>query len=234
MNDLSSPQSEKTPLPTALSDRVLAGWEIASVTSSIVVAEWLLAAPAGFSKLVIAIPVVLAVLLMLASHRVRRETLRDIGFRFDNFLPALYLLLVPVVLAAGVCLLIAWGQSSPINFFRWHPNRNLAFQLAIGFVWGLVQQYALQGFINRRAMIAMGRGWASVIVVAAIFGVLHLPNPWIVLITLVGGAVWAAVYQRAPNLFALAISHSVMTWFVVSTLPASMLQHLRVGVGYFG
>jgi len=70
--------------------------------------------------------------------------------------------------------------------------------------------------------------------VAMVFGGLHLPNPLLTILTLGGGIIWAAVYQRAPNLFALALSHSLMTWVLVSTLPASALNHLRIGFKYFG
>lgn len=235
MNDpLSLPDISSAPQATTLSDRTLAIWEIASVASSVAIAEWMLASAAGFSKAVIAVPVAAAILLIFVSHRFRGESLRDLGFRFDTFLPALYLLALPVILVAGACLLIAWTTGSPISFLRWHPNRNLALQLGIGVVWALAQQYVLQGFFNRRAMVALGRGALSVALVAVIFALLHLPNPWITLITFIAGGIWGAVYQRAPNLFALALTHAVMTWFIVSTLPASMLGHLRVGLGYFG
>lgn len=217
-----------------LSDRALANWEIVSVCSSILIAEWMLAAASGLSKALIAVPVILAVVLMLASHRVRGESLRDLGFRFDNFFRTLYLLALPAAVFVVICLIVGWRLQAPVNFFRWHPDRHLALQLLAGFLWGLVQQYALQGFINRRAMISVGIGWPSVVIVALIFGLLHLPNLWIAGLTFVGGAVWATVYQRAPNVFALALSHAVMTWFVVSTLPPSVLRHLRVGIGYFG
>ncbi len=217
-----------------LGDRALAIWEIVSVGSSILIAEWMLASAAGLSKALIALPVALALALMFTSHRVRRESLHELGFRFDNFFRALYLLAIPVVVFALLCLIVGRRLGAPLNFLRWHPNRYLALQLVVGFLWGLVQQYALQGFINRRAMIATGRGWLSVLIVASIFALLHLPNLWLVALTFVGGAVWAAVYQRAPNIFALAISHAVMTWFVVSTLPPSALRHLRVGIGYCG
>ena len=216
-----------------LSDRALAGWEIASVTTSVVIAEWMAASAAGLSKAIIAIPVALAVLLIILSHGLRRESIRDIGFRFDNFVKALSLLAAPVVITALLCLLIGWRFGASINFLRWHPGRYLALQLGVGFVWALAQQYVLQGFLNRRAMIAAGRGWPSVLIVAAIFGLLHLPNPWITVITFIAGLIWAAAYQRRPNLFALAVTHSLMTWFIVSTLPPSALHHLRVGLGYF-
>ena len=214
-------------------DRSLAGWEIASVVSSIVIAEWMAATAAGYSKAIIAVPVALAIVVVILSHRLRSESAREIGFRFDNFWRALSLLAAPVIVTALLCVVVGWKLGTPINFLRWHPNRYLALQFAVGFGWALAQQYVLQGFVNRRAMVLVGRGWQSVLIVAAVFGLLHLPNIRIAAITFVGGLIWAAVYQRVPNLFALAITHSVMTWFIVSTLPATALHHLRVGLGYF-
>jgi hypothetical protein len=217
-----------------IGDRALAAWEIASVVSSILIAEWILSAVVGRSKFVVAIPITLAFVFMICSHRLRRETLRELGLRFDNFLRAGKLLLLPVLLAAGLCLLAGWWLREGMNFLRWHAERPILGQLFLGFGWGLVQQYVLQSFINRRAQVIRGPGWTSILLVAAIFGGLHLPNPWLTVITFAGGVIWAAVYQRAPNIFALAVSHSVMTWVLVSTLPASALNHLRIGFKYFG
>ena len=216
-----------------LSDQSLASWEIASVVSSILIAEWMAVTATGLTKAIIAIPVALAILVVILSHRLRRESLRDLGFRFDNFVKALWLLAMPVAATALLSLLVGWKLGVPVNFLRWHPTRYLALQLAVGFCWALAQQYVLQGFVNRRAMKVAGRGWTSILIVAAIFALLHLPNLWIAAITFVGGIIWATVYQRVPNLFAIAITHSVMTWFIVSTLPPSALHHLRVGLGYF-
>jgi len=217
---------------TTLSDRALAGWEIVSIISSTVIAEWILVSVAGFSQAIAAIPVLLAIVVIIFSHRARGEGLRDVGFRFDNFLKAMRIVLLPMLVAAGLCIGIGWRLGS-INFLRWHPNRFLVVQLALGFGWGLAQQYVLQGFLNRRAVLLLGKGWPSVFLIAVVFAALHLPNPWLTAITFAGGLVWSAVYQRAPNLFAVALSHSLMTWLVVSTMPQSALHHLRVGLRYF-
>jgi len=216
-----------------MGDRALASWEIASVVSSILIAEWILSAVIGNSKLVVAIPVGLAFVLIIASHRLRGETFHELGFRFDNFPQAGRLLVVPMLATAVLCLLTAWWFGGGINFLRWHTGRPIVAQLILGFGWGLVQQYVLQAFINRRAQIIWGQSWLSVFLVAMIFGGLHLPNLWLSFVTLAGGAIWAAVYQKAPNLFALAVSHSLMTWVLVSTLPATVLNHLRIGFKYF-
>ena len=66
--------------------RSLALWEIASVITSCLIAEWAVLVFVGKSKLVMAIPIALAVGLMFFSHRTRGETLREIGVRTDNFL----------------------------------------------------------------------------------------------------------------------------------------------------
>ena len=231
--DHSEPQSSAGS-DAVVGDRALAAWEIASVASSILIAEWILAAMVGRSKFVVAIPIALAFIFMIYSHRLRGETLRDLGFRFDNFLQAVKLLLLPMFLTAGICLLVGWWGGEEINFLRWHSGRPILGQLVLGFGWGLVQQYVLQSFINRRAQIVAGPRWLSILLVALVFAGLHLPNPWLMLVTFAGGVIWAAVYQRAPNIFALAVSHSIMTWVLVSTLPASALNQLRIGFKYFG
>jgi membrane protease YdiL (CAAX protease family) len=211
----------------------LAAWEIASVTSSVLIAEWILSAAAGAGKAVVAIPISLAFVLMIGSHLLRGESLRDLGFRLDNVFQALKLLLLPMLIIAIASLLIGFALGAKPNFLRWHPERWLVAQIGLGFAWGFVQQYVLQSFVNRRAQVIWGPGPMSILLTGLTFSLLHLPNPWLMVVTLIGGVIWAAVYQRAPNLFALAISHSVMTWVLVSTLPVSALNHLRIGFKYF-
>jgi membrane protease YdiL (CAAX protease family) len=215
--------------------RALAAWEIASVVASALVAEWAVLALVGFGKLWLAVPVALALLLIVSSHRARRESARTLGWRFDNFGRAL-IVLAPLMLAGALLLALAgwlWFGA------RFHAGELRAGSSLFGFpvwglAWGLLQQSVLQGFINRRAQIVFGAGWQSVVVVAAVFALLHLPNPWLTAATFLGGLIWAYSYQRAPNLFALAISHVVMTWVLVSTIPPEALHGLRVGFKYFG
>jgi membrane protease YdiL (CAAX protease family) len=214
-------------------DRALALWEIVSVVVSVLIAEWVVFALAGDSPAALLFPVVTVVAFMLLSHRARGERAREVGWRLDNFATAARLLAIPMLVV--IALLVGVGlYTSNLDFVRWKGGQSLFGVPALSLLWGPLQQYALQGFINRRAQIVWGRGWPSVLVVAFVFALLHLPNPWLTFATFAGGLLWAYVYQRAPNLIALGLSHGLMTWVLISSVPPAALHNLRVGFKYFG
>jgi hypothetical protein len=207
-------------------------WEITFVVGCVLVAEWAILPLFGRDLVAGLIPVGVALVFMFVSHRARGEGRRDLGLRADNFWPALRLLALPTLLACGLLAAVGYWMGS-LRADRLRGGWFVAANLVWLFAWGLIQQYALQAFFNRRAQVVWGPGARSIFATAAIFGLLHMPNVWLAAATFAGGLVWSAVYQRAPNLFALGLSHCLMTVVLVSTLPASALHGMRVGYGYY-
>jgi len=212
-----------------IGQRTLAFWEIASVLTSCLIAEWVVLSFFGRNRTLVILPVLLALILMIVSHRTYDEDLRELGFRVDNFFAAMRLLALPTVTVLVVIIAVAWFMPGSHFVARLLKPRFLLIPL-----WALFQQYALQGYINRRAQIVFGEGAISILVTALLFSLIHLPNPMLSALTFIGGVVWAAVYQRQPNLFALVISHTISSITVALAVPPEVMNSLRVGFKYFG
>jgi membrane protease YdiL (CAAX protease family) len=209
-------------------NRLIATWEIVSVVSSFVAAEWVIRPFGARENLLAGTPLVVALIAMALSHYARGDSLRTIGWRIDNLGRALRALLLPTLGAVILIAMAGWAfggfGSSKLHDWRW---------LLWLPVWALIQQYALQGFINQRAQIAFGIGYHSILLVAFVFALLHLPNFWLAIGAFIGGLVWGKTYQRFPNLLALSLSHALISLTLVAALPTSVLRGLRVGIRYF-
>lgn len=171
--------------------------------------------------------VLLIILLLIVSFIRDRKTASELGFRIDNFFPALAHLILPLslfILAVVVIGLFAGTLRFGPKFFS---------MLLFVPLWALLQQYLLLGFVNPRIRMMLGEGDSSRICTAAIFSILHLPNPVLMVACAVGGYIWVRGHEREANLFASALTHTVASAFVANTLPGWLLKNMVVGYNYF-
>lgn len=169
---------------------------------------------------------VIVAILILDPWR-RGETLAGLGFGLRHFGGAARALLLPTLLGAGLC--VALGLMAPGGG---HGARWLKRGLNI-LPWALLQQTMLQTVFNRRLVGSFGAGRVALLLTAASFGVMHLPGWLLTGGTFGAGLVWARVYQRRPNLWALVLSHTLLSATAQSFLPAAWTHGFRVGMGYF-
>lgn len=219
-------QNLEQPPSARLSLRVVTALEIVSVVGSVLLTAWVLTPLQLQQRWLEAVPGVCALLLMLHSHRLRGETLAQLGFTTRQFGRAVKLLLGPMLVVTA--LLIGIGAlAHSLNF-----GRRFWLSLLVLPLWGLTQQYILQGFIYRRLQLLFGAKKLTICLAAFLFALVHAPNVPLMLLTLLGGLVWTWVYERAPNLFALGLSHALMSAIAMSSLPAWFLQSMSIGYKY--
>lgn len=211
-----------------LSLRAVAALEITSIVCSVLLTAWVLNPLQLNQRWLEALPGALALLLMINSHRLRGETFAQLGFSSRNFGQAVRLLIVPMLFVTALLLVIGYIGNS-LNF-----GRRFWLSLLVLPLWGLTQQYILQAFIYRRLKTILGdeRTPLAIVTAAGLFAFVHAPNLPLMLLTLIGGLVWTWVYERAPNLYVLGLSHALMSSIAMSSLPAGFLQSMSIGYKY--
>jgi len=213
--------------PAQLSLRVVTALEVASVLVSLLITVWVVVPLQPDHRWLAGVPVLLALALMTHSHRLRGETPAELGFTTAHFGRALRLLALPALLSATVILGVGYLTDS------FHASSHFLTTVLFLPCWGIFQQYVLQGFIYRRLKLVLAGERAAIFAAAAIFGLAHAPNLPLMGLTFAAGLVWSWVYERAPNLFALGLSHGLMSLLVMTSLPPWAVESLSVGYKYF-
>lgn len=178
----------------------------------------------GSSYLIVALYFGLALL----SHRWRRESARELGLRLDNWSRALRNVIPIVVPAVAVALVIGLAADS-LHFQSWsHTVEGAPWMVA----WGTSQQYGLLCFFYRRFLEILQGSWAATAAAAATFAAFHIPNGFLVIVTLAAGVAACSLYRREPNVLVLGIAHALLSFVLLCSLPYSVTHGLRVGPGY--
>lgn len=167
------------------------------------------------------LPVVLVIGLAIAHNR----RTHDWGFTAKAFLPALMWSAILTVVFGGI---LWWAGRR----FGPPPDRDaplLDFLYVV--IWGGAQQFILQTVVLREAQSIARR--AAVPLAATIFAAFHLPNPFLLIVTFVGGLIWCAIYARYPNIVPLALSHAAATVIILMSFDPSVTNALRTGWRYF-
>jgi membrane protease YdiL (CAAX protease family) len=208
-----------------LSRRAVAALEIISVISSVLITAWVLNPLQLNQRWLEALPGILALALMMYSHWLHGETPQVLGFTGKHFFQALRLIILPMIVVGALLILIGYRAHS-LNF-----GERFWLSLLVVPFWGLTQQYILQGFIYRRLqrIFPTQNSYTNILIAAVLFALVHAPNFPLMFLTLIGGIVWTWVYERAPNLFVLGLSHGIMSAVAMCSLPPWFLQSMSIG-----
>ena len=100
-------------------------------------------------------------------------------------------------------------------------------------LWALVQQFILQDFFMVRLLRLLPTRTAAVIVAATLFAIAHLPNSFLMVVTLIWGIAACTLFLRYRNLYSLGVAHGIMGLCLAIAIPNAVHHQMRVGLGYF-
>ena len=157
----------------------------------------------------------------------RRET-RPNGFGLKGLVPSLW-----IVLAAAALSLVAVGLAHHLQtLHRLYGVIPLGTHLLGYALWALMQQFILQVYVLLRLLRLGLRRTPAIILAAILFATAHIPNPLLVPVTLVWGALSCLLFLRYRNLYTLALAHAILGMCIAVTIPNRIHRHMRVGLGY--
>jgi hypothetical protein len=164
---------------------------------------------------------------VLVSHALRRETPASLGFRVANLKSALGAI-APAVLTVALVLL---AIGAIFHTIRPVELKSACSSLALYCVWGLFQQYLLNGyFLNR--FVKVSPAYAPLIAAIAFSGI-HTPNWFLIIVTLFAGFACAKIYLKFRNLYVLGLAHGVIGFLLYLCVPDTISHHLYVGPKWF-
>jgi hypothetical protein len=96
--------------------------------------------------------------------------------------------------------------------------------------WALMQQVLLQFYLLGRllALFPKQLRLVTMLITGICFGLVHLPDVWTALVTVLAGAVWSFIYYRYRLLLPLAFSHAALgTAFYYGIFGHDLAQEWR-------
>lgn len=129
--------------------------------------------------------------------------LKECGIRSDNLKQAAKLMLLFLIPAIVVIVLLS------LSMKRLSWSSSFLYLLCLYPVWGITQQFLFQSFFHTRLITLRLAPW-SILIVAAIFSLVHLPDVRFVVFTFIWGGISSFIFLRTPNIFPLGIAHGIL------------------------
>ncbi|OGR83737.1 MAG: hypothetical protein A2901_02125 [Elusimicrobia bacterium RIFCSPLOWO2_01_FULL_54_10] len=151
------------------------------------------------------------------------QSFPEFSLDWRAFLRCLRLLVWFTAITTAVLILIA------LVFGNLNYDNKFLMRFSEYVFWAFLQQIGLQTFFTWRVGNVIDNPYRAAGVVAVVFSMIHFPNPVLMIFTLIGGFFWSLSYLKAPNLYALAVSHGWLAVVALHSIPRSWLHQLRIG-----
>ncbi len=93
----------------------------------------------------------------------------------------------------------------------------------------VLQQLALHMFLFPSFLDLFRHRWTARISAAAVFGLIHLPSPGLVVLTMAAACMWSWLWERTGRLTPLVVSHLMLAILAHAAVPERLNCNMRVG-----
>ena len=167
---------------------------------------------------------------LIASFALNKDTPQSLGWRVDNFWSATKrasAVFIPCALAILVTGFLLDGVQHAF-YQLLNPERFLGYMS-----FCLLQQVALNSLVTNRLLAAMDSPLRASLISGLFFALLHWPNPVLVPLTFVGGALMAWLFWKDRNILTLTIWQTILGTLAWKAFPIAWHHSMRVGPGYY-
>lgn len=194
--------------------------------SALFLSGWGFLSPSGFGPADVVVLVLLA-LGLAASFANDLRHHRALGLGRANFVQALRWLAAPTLLVLAALYVFRAAPEADAE-----DSTPIVVALLTYPAYALIQILVFQTFLVRDLQ-RMRRGPIAIVgTTSLLFALVHWPNPVVMGACLLGMAGWTAVYLRAPNVYAVAISMGLTAAALAQWAPQDLTHHMRVGPNY--
>ena len=171
----------------------------------------------------------ITLLWIVAATLISRPDASTLGLRPSAMRRSLWVAGVAAI-AAVIAVWLAWELHTLHSFFHPMPSGARFWQYL---AWAFLQQFMLQDYFLLRLLRLFPSRTAAVWAAAVLFATVHLPNPLLLVVTLLWGAAACTLFLRYRDLCSLALAHAILGMCLAITVPNAVHHHMRVGLGYF-
>ena len=155
-----------------------------------------------------------------------RPNARTLGLRPSN---ARSVWIVPAIVLLGA---VAIWMASQLHTLHDFSIGTLMGRVRGYLAWSVLQQFMLQDYFLLRLLRLISGKAAAVSTAAILFASVHIPNPVLMLGTLLWGLAACVLFLRFRDLYSLGVAHCLLGISITVTVPAHIHHGMRVGLGY--
>jgi hypothetical protein len=158
-----------------------------------------------------------------------RQSARNLGLRPANLRQSVWVAAAALAFAA-VAVWIAAER---------HTLHDFEFTMLAGWrfwgyaVWTFVQEFLLQDYFLFRLLRLLPNKRMAIVTAALLFAGAHIPNPLLMVATLVWGILACVLFLRYRDLYSLGLAQGVLGICIAVTIPGALHHQMHVGRGYY-